>query len=394
MPRLPDLLRPGVAIGLFKRRYPALPHLVLPLSDGDWASGTVRENIVGFEEHAGKLVDEATANDARRPPIFVSHYAGTDFNAVACSWEGSFLILPSSMCWVCLARVFNALLSLPDFMPNIGAAGAETMPDVPEAGLDPAAVRLADLAIPVREPNDPVRRRAADALATAAFELLVLHELGHIRNGHLACVKGNYGLTELAPVDAFDMASLTSHTLEMDADSHATIHAMNRQFSFWEQLAAGRLPDPATTDGAMLLGLYGSQERTLRTCLITSYVLFRFLGPAKWTPDTLWSNRHPPAVLRPQMMLSVVRALLQRAGFTALAEQSLVNLSVECTLEIELAFCRLFWRRSDVLSWMEPALQASGPYVGLLNEEWARLHPLLDANKLGGKLAPVQPTPY
>lgn len=388
MPRLPDLLRPSVAIALIKRQ-----NLALPLSDSDWVSGTVRENMVAFEEHAGKLVDEATANDVRKPPIFVSHYADRSFNAVACPWEGNFLILPSSMCWVWLARAFNALFSLPDFLPDIGAAGAETMPDAPEAGVDPAASRLAELPLPVREPNDPVRRLAADALATATLESLVLHELGHIRNGHFACVTGGHGLTELAPAGGFEMASLTAHTLEMDADSHAVIHTMNRQFSYWQRLA-GMSPDPATTNGAMLLGLFGSQERTLRTCLFIFYVLFRFLGPAKWTPDTLWSSRHPPAFLRAQMTTGMVDAVLQRAGWTALAGQHLATLSANCTLEIELALCRLFWRQSDVMSWMEPTAQAIGGYTRLLNEEWTRLHGLLDANKLGGKLAPAQPAPY
>lgn len=389
MTRIPDEMRPQAARTLFRHF-----GVVLAPADPGWTYAIARENMAAFETHASELIAQVTAHDERRPPIYVDHIVDTAFNALACPWQNSFLILPTGVCWAWFASTFNSLLSMPEVWPDVGDCGVETPPAFTASGIDPVHAHLAGLKLPLLDPVDPLRRRVADALCTQAFEFLVLHELGHIRNGHLSAVPGKNGLAELTPVGAWEAASLTRQTLEMDADSHAVVHTLRNAFILSMEVA--RLAptlNAAEPDHALLLAMYGSHGRTLRTCLTVYYVLFRLLSPAAWTADTLWSRSHPPAMLRLLMMLGVIDGkarLTPDPAIAALSGERLASIVGRLAVELELGLCRVFGIDSDPLAVLEPSLRALGAYQHQLLVEWARLHPALDKAKLGGKLAPPQ----
>lgn len=120
--------------------------------------------------------------------------------------------------------LFHRMLAHKKVLDWIGSPSGETLDDEDQLSVIPIDVVEFDAldASGARLPVDPNRTEYAKALTDIAFDFIVLHELGHLLNGHVALVQERFaskGIDEQSPPAGLD--PLLSQTLEMDADSFA-----------------------------------------------------------------------------------------------------------------------------------------------------------------------------
>jgi hypothetical protein len=180
---------------------------------------------------AARRITEATENDTKRPNIYFD-FVDDDmrFNAVAIVLDGDYFILVNAGAVMHIPALFRNLFSLPQFARQIGNPSLEKEPPPRSTGAAAYNASITQaMPQPERMPKCPVRCKAASRLSQTAMNFLLLHELGHIRNGHLLYFfPGAAGqLAEAEDFPAGEVNHLPRHTLEKDADSHAIVHGVN-----------------------------------------------------------------------------------------------------------------------------------------------------------------------
>jgi hypothetical protein len=282
--------------------------------------------------------------------------------------------------WMVLVNLFNNLFSLPGFLVEIGNPNAEIHAAHVTGRSEAGETNLREqLPSPARIPVDPIRRVAANNAARIAFDFLILHELGHVRNGHLPLLNTSRQIVELEAPPAEQDIALTYQTLEMDADSHAVVHGINEIM----RLAGAKFQGP---HGNELAAIFASQQTSLSLYLAAVYGLFRLFDRGLWQADRLWSSTHPPAAMRQHMIHSTVYAVVERAQDHALLAQ-LPDLTAKVVGDVERGIANVtgIKRRPEGLLL---AIERFPAYWPLLSDRWSSLHPKLDMLKLGGNLAP------
>jgi hypothetical protein len=217
------------------------------------------------------------------------------------------------------------------------------------------------------------------------MNFLLLHELGHIRNGHLHFLPfGTGAMRILAEAEAKppdNRSMLAEHTLENDADSHAVVHGVNATF----QLASTKPgSDPLDV-------LYDTPEHTLHAYLLPAYAVLRSLGSPDWSPDTVWKSSHPPLAIRQFLLTQLASAQVARPGFNFASPDRPFEIARDIMLEVEQGILLLTGVErglSDFAAAMEYWRRTYGRQI---TEFWITAHPRLDKLKLGGRLAPPDP---
>ena len=199
--------------------------------------------LAGLRERAASRIAEVTAEDERRPNIYFDFVEDARFNAVAMAIDSDYLIVMTSRALVDIPGVFRRLFALPQFAPHIGDPSKEKQFGVPYVPIDAPTMNLIDLLpYPERLPNCPQRGVVATRCSQIAFDFLLLHEIGHLRSGHLPYLfRGKPG--QLAEADSVAKATadvVARHTFEMDAD-FACRRAQCEQHAFLDRAhMAGR----------------------------------------------------------------------------------------------------------------------------------------------------------
>jgi hypothetical protein len=360
-----------------------------PLIEDETLPSEHQGMLAGLRERAGSRIAEVTARDERRPNIYFDFVEDSRFNAVAMTIDSDHLIVMTSRALVDIPGVFRRLFALPQFAPHIGDPSKEEEFGVPYVPIDARTMSLIDLLpYPERLPNCPQRRLVATRCSQIAFDFLLLHEVGHLRNGHLPYLfRGKPG--QLAEADSVANANdevVARHTFEMDADSHAVVHSVDDMLSF-----TGRTwPDEHLK---ALEKLYATVEGTFYNYFLATYVLFRCFGRRSWTAETIWDGSHPPPEIRQYTLPGVVEAHLARGNQRATKELipavKLYQITANVIREVEKGLSQL----TGV--WVPPRLGTAAntwrTYGKELNEYWIKAYQQLDKLKLGGRLAPPEP---
>jgi hypothetical protein len=347
-------------------------------------------------EHQGMLsrlragaairIAETTENDTKRPNIYFD-FVDDDmrFNAVAIVLDGDYFILVNAGAIMAIPALFRNLFSLPHFARQIGDPSLEQEPSP-----RPARSAASDASVtqamphPERMPKCSVRCKAAGRFSQTAMNFLLLHELGHIRNGHLLYFfPGAAGqLTEAETFPRDQVNHLPRHTLEKDADSHAIVHGVNE--------AIGLTGSTRSDDRKLSKALYATPEASLLAYLLPIYALFRCFGRRPWTADTIWAGTHPPAAMRQYLLAPLVNAHLARNRQPFVQRDRTYEIARDVILEVERGLSTLTGASSD-LSEFGRAAELWPAYGRRLTEYWVTAFPDLDKLKLGGRLAPPDP---
>jgi hypothetical protein len=199
---------------------------------------------------------------------------------------------------------FLDLLSSPTFMPHIGNVNLETSGGKISIHNDCPTKRK----LPSRVPKCPVRFLFAHFTKTIAIQFLLNHEFAHIANGHVG-IKEIISEADNSNDGSFN---LSSHTLEMDADSAAvgkTFNYMKKSIFLLSPETVGYnlfAPDMHKLRDDLGVDTY-SVGLLINTALAGMFIIFG-------SPDEkpIYSGDHPHSFLRLIMSTNVLAEYIKR----------------------------------------------------------------------------------
>lgn len=211
---------------------------------------------------------------------FVAH--GEDYVGIN---AGTLVVFQAVFGWICSHPGLLLFLDL----PNMQSA------PLPLGRLSTRYSNLTKGA-PQEPPKDKTRRECAEVLICMCFDLVVAHELTHLRNGHVdflgALDRGDFPEVVREPV--------TYQALEMDADSLA----------IWRtaQPIMASLRNPGWREDHFFAQLpwLNSPEKWLYVLVFAVSAVFRLEDELWWPTQDLEHQRHLPAMVRQRITLSAM----------------------------------------------------------------------------------------
>ncbi|MDR6230456.1 hypothetical protein QE444_002813 [Pseudomonas sp. SORGH_AS199] len=285
-----------------------------------------------------------------------------------------------------LYNIFHRILSVPDSFSEIGNPDLETKD---RGALPYLTTNTRQSGFEFQFPNCPIRQQFASELAQIAIEFLFLHELGHLRNGHVDFVRQEMSFDYLP--EAFDgrgmrNANLIWQTLEFDADA-ASLVLCAAQAHTRSRIVSSNIKDYESNSA--LKAIYENFETTMQMVSYSIYIAFRLFDLSEWS----WMNQpnlsHPSPLFR---LGSIAPTFFQLFSVKPIYETSpqLYMTNFEQTLYRAEIDCGL-------IQGTEPDPRgiydfANSPqrydYLHQLEACWKEIRPLLNNYVRGGNLAP------
>lgn len=235
---------------------------------------------------------------------------------------------------------------------------------------------------------EPIRRRLAAALFDVAMDFALMHEVGHLWNGHVDLLHQEIGplpLQEIGLVEANGLDMAEAQALEFDADSFAAQKVFERAYreNQFKEFSDGLLKDHRVP-------LDDDHTASWFFTWFAIYAFFRLFDEA-CAAAGVQRRPQPPAALRQACLLSTVAAVCNRQGWSKLTMPNWEVLATAAGLEAERVICRL--RRAPVdangflSAWEGPAFDQIERYL----QTWDGLGPRLKPFKRGALRAKSEP---
>jgi hypothetical protein len=217
----------------------------------------------------------------------------------------------------------------------------------------------------------------AAALFDVAMDFALMHEVGHLWNGHVDLLHAEIGPLpfqemRLGDEKGFDPAE--AQALEFDADSFAAQKVFARAFreNQFSEFSDGLLKDHR-------LPLDGDHTATWYFTWFALYAFFRLFDEACAVAG-VQQRPQPRAALRQACLLSTIAAVCARQGWSKLAMPNWEVLATGAGLEAERAICRLRRTAADANAfqsvWEGPAFDQIESYLQTWEGLGSRLKPL------------------
>lgn len=238
------------------------------------------------------------------------------------------------------------------------------------------------LGLPELTPEQPDPHHSSNwgTLSGIAFQWLVLHELGHIKNGHLRlgtqAAFGAVAFEKMERSHAFDR-NITMHALEMDADMIASM----------ETIVLLLTTDYSSTTAARVLS---SAQSKATAFLLSIYALTRALDAHDWSIERLFHFTHPPALVRVDSIVGWGFEWFPKFPQSEIDHVWWTETFGACALAVEEAISA---DRAELLKALQYYEGESVEYARKLLGRWAKIRPYLLPHLLGGSLAPAQVDP-
>ncbi|MGR9426497.1 hypothetical protein [Rhizobium leguminosarum] len=221
-------------------------------------------------------------------------------------------------------------------------------------------------------------------LALSALEWLVLHEFGHIVNGHLALGETISGMTYILENDPKNDRDkhITDQALEFDADCFANQFALRR--------ALGRPLPGETADAADRGELIG---RRFKSYVFAIMAIIRGFDRERFDVETLFNSDHPPGGVRMGYLLDQIAAF-ESGGNIDFSGIDVKDIAAKTAVSVE----RAIWEATGIHGnggnlWAAMNVSEEQFRLPVLSR-WAKIHPALNAAKLNPfKLAEPQYEP-
>jgi len=227
------------------------------------------------------------------------------------------------------------------------------------------------------EDVEPIRHRLAAALFDVAMDFALMHEVGHLWNGHVDLLHQESGprpFPEMRLVEANGLDLGEAQALEFDADSFAIqkVFARAHRENQFKIFSEGLLKDHR-------LPLDGEHTASWFFTWFAVYAFFRLFDEA-CAAAAIERRPHPPAALRQACLLSTVAAVAHRQGWSNLTMTHWATIASEAGLEAEKAICRLRRVGLDanafLAAWDGPAFDQIEAYLRIWDSLGPRLAPL------------------
>jgi hypothetical protein len=239
-------------------------------------------------------------------------------------------------------------------------------------------------------PIDPVRAELANYLASEAIMFLLLHEYGHIVNGHVDA------LNSLQPKKSFEeqLANILStnseveishimfrQTCEYDADAWAN----NILLQFIKARVSG-----AAIVSTLIQFVRESHEAAIYYYNFAIYVYWRLFGMEYENGRNLLHSTHPPSGIRQHFIMALIHTIFESYGI-----EYANKIGMQCSsslFEAEKAFNEISERGFNPLGITTTYKQkAHTDHIEILSDNWTNVRPILEPYAYV-KLAPIQPS--
>jgi hypothetical protein len=222
--------------------------------------------------------------------------------------------------------------------------------------------------------TEPIRRKLGAALFDAPMDFVLMHEVGHLWNGHVDFLHQKhrpmpYREMRLAETSGLDLAEVQA--LEFDADSFAVQKLFARTYreNPFAEFSAGLLKDHRVPqDGALTASWYFTW--------FSLYMLFRAFDES-CAVSGIEIRPQPPAALRLACLLPTVAGACARQGWSKLDIGQWEVLASDAALEAEAAFCRLRHTGVDSAAFRSAWDGRAFDLIDIHLRTWDRIGPIL-----------------
>jgi hypothetical protein len=230
----------------------------------------------------------------------------------------------------------------------------------------------------------PIRQRLARALFDVAADFVLMHEVGHLRNGHVALLQQRAGtrpFRELPYEEADRLEIPEVQALEFDADGFAIQKVFERvhQRNPFVDFAKGLSKDHRLAED-------GEHTASWYFAWFAVYSVFRLFDEAMEISE-IPLRMQPPAALRQACLLPAVAAVTTRNGWSGLSMQQWVDLATDAGLEAERTVTGLRRMKPDPHAYLSAWNGAAFDQIGVYLETWDKLGPQLALLKRGSAAA-------
>lgn len=287
-----------------------------------------------------------------------------------------------------LYNIFHRILSVPDSFPEIGNPDLETKD---RSALPYLTTNTKQSGFEFQFPNCPIRQQFASELAQIAIEFLFLHELGHLKNGHVDFVRQEMSFDYLP--EAFDgrdlrNANLVWQTLEFDADATSLVLCAAQAHSRFRTVSSN-IENYEKESSRALKAIYENFETTIQMVSYSIYIAFRLFDLSEWSWMSQPNLSHPSPLFR---LGSIALTLFQLFSVKPIYETSphsyMKNFGP--TLYRAEIDCGLIQGAEPDPRGINDFINSSQRhhYLHQLEACWKEIRPLLDHHVRGGNLAP------
>lgn len=224
------------------------------------------------------------------------------------------------------------------------------------------------------EAFQPIRPRLARALFDVAADFLLMHEVGHLRNGHVALLQQRAGARPFRelPFDEADKLEIReAQALEFDADGFAVQKVFERVYKEnpFVEFSKGLLKDHRVAED-------GVHTASWYFAWFAIYAVFRLFDEAMEISE-IPLRMQPPAGLRQACLLPAVAAMTGRSGWSGLTLQEWVALATDAGLEAERTLAGLRRMKPNLHAYLSVWNGAAFDQIGLYLDTWDGLDPQL-----------------
>lgn len=234
-------------------------------------------------------------------------------------------------------------------------------------------------------PNCPIRFNFALLLADLALEFILLHEIAHLKNGHVDWLESEY-----FSLISVEDKNIRIQACEMDADSEAVRWVMNRRFERAHRRAAVQFGTTCTASDLADFKLMENPQKLIHHILYSVYVVFRLFDSKLWSLSSQENGAHPTHPARQSMIITTIGEIIKGNRYYGYSiEEYTSNLPlIIASAEKNFAFVQdVKPDPSRILSVYEN--NEFIDYIEMLSVAWNSIRPeLMEFQRSKGKLAP------
>lgn len=341
----------------------------------------IRDMFIGVQKLAANTVERLTRGYSVTEKIYVALVGSMEFQAAAVELsENEFCILIWMGSYFRSRSAPKHVVGSPRFHDLFGTDLSEYK--FVGTGESPTKIFVEQMSLSPEVPMTDANHRFSALMCSGVLEWLVLHELGHIFNGHLRLGREIAGLRfmiEKSDEENIEDEMITSQALEFDADCFATQNLLIFSHQFGGHIATG-LKERGKIDA-------GSHAAFALLCTDVAGKFLEYDLPDR---NNLFEYDHPWGELRTWSNTLQTVAVLESKPWS-LTSQDAQKAIMVYSFSLDRAIYEVSNVKSDTIL---QAIDAAGGWIPRVLARWAKLRPQLLPHVLGDKkLAPASEPP-
>lgn len=340
---------------------------ILPLSDEE------KQDINQCLHQCSCAIATIRERESEMPRIVFGLTPHPEVGASVAKQDGVYCVALHYGSYYVMHRLFSRMLSSPNILPRVGDASNEKESKIADPCIS-NALALSRLDNSTVIPISLERRFLAKLMTFHAMRFLVMHELGHIANGH-------YDWGENASASKIDL-----QVLEYDSDCYAALHSLN-DLSYYSMIMTILGTLEGFKDAQML------QDKMF----VNGIWIFSILSLLRINVDNLQhyedvsQSKYPTSGVRANIILSLYETFLGKRviNLDEKEHKQLIENAIEYGISVEQAFAEISLDNTGGKGRFNFVLGSdNGKYIDYLYLLWNDIRPKLEPYAKG-KLAPL-----